>query len=201
MDRDADLTQALAFVVRRIEEEARRSGEPLTDEQRFLLHDLPRESVFPPDSGSAPEFPPPMMRPPKDLAYERLIALAKEARRNDLQLTPTSELDWKFADAVSKLNDHPMSWLLRWAGVKERKPWWDRPLLVGTALTFASVTFALMWFAEVGSGSRSGWIAFGVGYIGILLLFYFASRHIEEWQLKHTIEKHRSNGGPSGQQS
>ena len=90
---------------------------------------------------------------------------------------------------------------VRWAGVKEHKPWWDRPLLVVTALTFTSVTFALMWFAEVGSGSRSGWIAFDVGYIGMLLLFYFASRHIEEWQLKHTIEKHRSNSGLSGQQS
>jgi len=141
------------------------------------------------------------MKPPRDRAYERLIALAKEARQSDLRLNPTSELDWKFAVAVSKLNRHPMSWLLRWAGMTERKPWWDRPLLVGAALMFTTITFALMWFAEVGSGSRLGWIAFGVGYIGMLLLLYFASRHIEEWQLKHTIEKCRSNSGFAGQQS
>ena len=41
MDRNADLDHALAFGVERIEEEATRSGEPLTAEQRFLLNNLP----------------------------------------------------------------------------------------------------------------------------------------------------------------
>jgi len=199
MDRNADLEHALAFVINRIEEEATRSGYALTDEQRFLLNDLPRDSALPMTNVNDPEYPPMMV--PRDVAYERLIALAREARRSDLRINPTSELDWKFAVAVSKLNRHPMSWLLRWAGVKERKPWWDRLLLVGAALTFTSITFALMWSAGVGSGSRLGWIVFGTVYISMLLLLYFASRHIEEWQLKHTIEKYRSSSGLSGQQS
>lgn len=37
MDRTTDLGAALGFVIDRIEEEAMRSGEPLTEEQRFLL--------------------------------------------------------------------------------------------------------------------------------------------------------------------
>jgi hypothetical protein len=42
MERNVDLDHALAFVGERIEEEATRSGEPLTNEQRFLLKNLPR---------------------------------------------------------------------------------------------------------------------------------------------------------------
>jgi hypothetical protein len=90
-----------------------------------------------------------------------------------------------------KLNRHPMSWLLGWAGIKEHRSWWDRPLLVATALLFIGITSALMIFAEIGSGSRLRWIGFGVAYIGILLLLYFASRRIEEWQLKQSIKKYR----------
>jgi hypothetical protein len=41
MDRRAILVHALAFVTARIETEAVRVGEPLTDEQRYLLNNLP----------------------------------------------------------------------------------------------------------------------------------------------------------------
>jgi hypothetical protein len=199
MDRNADLEHALAFVINRIEEEATRSGNPLTNEQRVLLNDLPRDSALPMTNVNDPEYPPLIV--PRDVAYERLIALARDARRNDLRINPASELDWKLAVAVSKLNRHPISWLLHWAGMKQRKPWWDRPLLIGAALMFTGVTLALMLFAEVGSGSRLPWVAFGVGYMGMLLLLYFASRHIEEWQLKQSIKKYRSNSSFAGQQS
>jgi hypothetical protein len=128
LDRNASLDNALAFVMERIEEEATRSGEPLTDEQRFLLNNLPRYSALPLTNVPDPECPP--MLVPRDVAYERLIALARDARHNDVRVNPASDLEWMCAVAVSKLNRHPMSWLLRWAGMKERKPWWDRPLLV-----------------------------------------------------------------------
>ncbi len=138
MDRNASLDNALAFVMERIEEEATRSGEPLTDEQRFFLNNLPRYSTLPLTNVPDPECPP--MLVPRDVAYEWLIALARDARHNDVRVNPASDLEWMCAVAVSKLNRHPMSWLLRWAGMKERKPWWDRPLLVGGSLLRISKT-------------------------------------------------------------
>jgi hypothetical protein len=80
-----DLRPALEFVIARIEQEALRSGEPLNDEQRFLLNNLPTESALPAMDGTDPESPP-LVSIPRDLAYECLIALAREARRNDMQL-------------------------------------------------------------------------------------------------------------------
>lgn len=191
MHRSVDLDHALAFVIERIEDAATRSGEPLTDEQRFLLNSLPRYSTLPMTNVADPEYP--TMLVPRDVAYERLIALAKDARSNDLRVNPASDLEWKCALAVSKLNRHPMSWLLGWAGMKER-PWWDRPLLVGASLLFTFLLMALMLFGEVETWARLRWVGFGVGYIVMLLLFYLASRHIEEWQLKQTIEKYRRDG-------
>jgi len=46
VDRTADLCAALGFVVGRIEEEAMRSGEPLSGEERLLLNDLPKHSEY-----------------------------------------------------------------------------------------------------------------------------------------------------------
>ena len=112
----ADLEASLAFVIGRIEEEARRSGEPPSDEERSLLNDLPTHSVVPMGNGSDPESP--TVPVPRDTVFERLCALARDACNSDVRLAPTSALDWEFAAAVSKLNHHPMSWLLHWAGVK-----------------------------------------------------------------------------------
>jgi hypothetical protein len=92
-----------------------------------------------------------------------------------------------------------MSWLLRWAGLKEHRPWWDRPLLVGASLLFTFLMMALMLFGEIETVTRLRWVVFGAGYISMLFLVYFASRHIEEWQLKQTIEKLRRNSGFDGQ--
>ena len=41
MDRTADLEAALRFVTGRLEEQAMRSGESLTEERLFLLNNLP----------------------------------------------------------------------------------------------------------------------------------------------------------------
>src|SRR5258705_8830561 len=115
MNESAELSRALAFVIRRIENEAAQSGEPLSEEQRLLLNNLPRESAVPAMIGTDPESPL-LLSVPRDVAFERLIALARDARRNDLQATPASDAEWKIAFIVSKLNRHPMSWLLVWAG-------------------------------------------------------------------------------------
>jgi hypothetical protein len=196
MDRNADLDHALAFVIERIEEEATRSGERLTDEQRFLLNNLPRYSALPVTNVPDPEYPPMLI--PRDVAYERLIALARDARRNDVRVNPASDLEWKCAVAVSKLNRDPISWLLGWAGMKERRPWWDRPLLLGVSLLFTFLLMALMLSGQAETGTRLRWVGVGVGYVGMLLLLYFASRHIEEWQLKQTIEKCRRDSASQG---
>lgn len=196
---DSDLQHAFRFVVERIEAQATRSGEPLTDDERFLLNDLPTEPIFPTVSPVMdPEsFPP--VPVPRDFVYERLIALAKQARRNDLRTNPGSELDWAFAFAVSKLSRHPMSWLLSWAGMKESRPWWDRPVLIGAALLFISVSL-LLTYPVIGSGARIRWAVSGIAYLSVLFVFYLASRHLEERQWKQTIEKCRRNRNFMGPQ-
>jgi hypothetical protein len=189
MDSTADLDKSLAFVIGRIAEEATRSGEPLSDEERSLLNDLPTDSVVPMGSGSDPESP--TIPVPRDRAFERLCALAKDARNSDVRLAPTSALDWEFAATVSKLNNHPMSWLLHWAGVKERRPWWDRWLLVVAALLVIFSGAGLMLLAGNTPWTSFQWAGFAAGYAAVLLPIYFASRRLEEWQLKRNIERCR----------
>ena len=188
MDRNADLSAALEFVIRRIEEEAMRSGEPINYEQRLLLSDLPNTSSLPGVVVGDPESPPILTA--RDTNYERLCAAAKAAYRSDLKLNPAS-LDWQFAFDVSKLNRHPMNWVLQWAGVKQQRPWWDRWLLVGAALLFIIGSMALMFLVMGVKGNPFWWALFVAGYLAIILLMYFVSRRIEEWQLRQNIERCR----------
>jgi len=188
-----DLEAALRFVIGRIEQEAARSGESLSDEQRFLLNNLPKDSVLSQPYGGYPEIPAQPI--PRDTTYERVCAVAKLAHHNDLGLNPASALDWEFAAAVSKLNRHPMSWLFQWAGVNVRKPWWDRWLLIAAALLliFSVATVALLAGSQPWTPLQ--WTGIGTVYVGILALLYFASRRIEEWQLKQYIERCRRGSG------
>jgi hypothetical protein len=188
MNEQEDLGCALAFVIGRIEQEATRSGETLSEEQRFLLHNLPRESSLPAMNGGDPEAPLPIIA--RDLAYERLISLARDAYRHDLGVNPAG-VEWKIAFAVSKLNRHPMAWLLAWAGMKERRPWWDRAGLVGAALLLTGTALALMIFAGLGGGTRLRWIGAGTACIAMALLIGYASSHLERWQLRQRLEKYR----------
>ena len=198
MNRTADLNTALGFVIDRIEGEATRSGEPLSDEQRFLLNHLPEYSALPQTYGADPEFP--VVLVPRDTTYERLCAVAKTAHQNDLSVNPASALDWDLAAAVSKLHRHPMSWLLQWAGLKVRRPWWDRWLLIAAALMLI-FCFAVAVLLSVKRGwSRFQWISIGAAYIAILVLLHFASRRIEERQLKQTIERCRRGSALRGHQ-
>lgn len=86
MDRTADLNAALSFVIGRVEEQAKQSGEPLTKEQRLLLSTLPSPMPVSPDWAS--EFGPATLVP-RNIDYERLCALGKAARLNDLLLNPS----------------------------------------------------------------------------------------------------------------
>jgi hypothetical protein len=189
MNPTADLDRSLAFVVGRIEEEATRSGEPPSDNQRFLLNHLPNNSALPIWNGADPESP--AVPIPRDAAFERLCSVARAAQNSDGRLNPASTIDWEFAVAVLKLNRHPMSWLLRWAGMKERRPWWDRWLLVVAALLVTFCFAALMLIAGSDPWSPFQWTGIGAGYAAILILLYFVSRWIEERQLRQTIERWR----------
>jgi hypothetical protein len=104
----ADLDAALRFVIRRIEEEANRSGKPLSDEERLLLDNLPKAPPLFQNSGGIEEFPPVVV--PRDVTYERLCALAKSAHQSDRTVNAEAG-SWEFAAAVSKLRRHPISWL------------------------------------------------------------------------------------------
>jgi hypothetical protein len=189
MDQTADLDNALGFVIRRVEEEATRSGEPLSDEQRFLLNHLPENSALPQNYGADPESP--IVLVPRDALYERLCAVAKAAYQYDLRLNPASDLDWDLAAAVSKLHRHPMAWLLSWAGLKVRRPWWDRWLLIIAALLLIFCFAVPMLLALNQHWTRFQWSGIATAFIAILVLLHFVSRRIEEWQLKQTIERCR----------
>jgi hypothetical protein len=189
MRHDADLERALSFVVMRIEGEATRSGEPLTEEEGLLLNNLPTAPLFPLESSGDPESP--SMPVPRDLAYERLIALAKEARRHDVRVDLMSDRKWRYAATVFKLNNHPMSWLLRWSGITEQKSWWDRSLLAISAALLAFCFVGMIFLGIVETWTRLGWIAGCAGYFVVVLLLYFGSRHLEERRLRREVEKYR----------
>jgi hypothetical protein len=189
MNESAELSRALDFVIGRIEQEAAQSGLPLSEEQQLLLNNLPRESAVPAMIGTDSESPP-LLSVPRDVAYERLIALARHARRDDSQ-NPASDAEWKIAFIVAKLNRHPMSWLLAWAGMKERTPWWDRAGLIATALLLTGILLALAIFVDVGGGTQLRWIASCAVYVALLLVLWRVSRCIEVWQLRRALEKYR----------
>ena len=96
MNRTEDLGTALRFVIRRVEEEATRSGDPLSDEERFLLNHLPKETAFPQPDGGTPEIPAQPQFIPRDISYERLCAVAKAAHYSDVRMNPSSVLNWEF---------------------------------------------------------------------------------------------------------
>jgi hypothetical protein len=188
MDRAADVNAALAFVINRIEEQAMRLGQPLDEEQRWLLNNLPDQSDVSEFSTGDPEFP--VHFKLRDVTYEKLCAVAKAAYRSDREMNPGSQ-EWEFAFNVSKLNRHPIAWLLQWAGVKQRRPWWDRWLLVAASLLFVIITIPLMLVVIDRERVLWRWGIVGAGYIGLLLFMRFVSWRIEQRQLEQNIEKCR----------
>ena len=165
-----------------------RSGEPLNEQQRFLLNNLPTHSDSHETNIGHPEAP--LYFVPRDATYERLCALAKSANESDLEFNPGSH-DWEFAFNFLKLHRHPMCRLLQWAGMKQRRPWWDRLLLIIAAMLFIILATPLMLLIDR-TRSVWRWTAFIAGYVVIVFLMYFASRRIEERQLERNVEECRS---------
>ena len=165
-----------------------RSGEPLTEEQLFLLANLPS---LPP--GAMPFYYLGQMPPvPRDLNYERLCALGKAAYMNYRQLTPS--LDWEFALAVFKLNNHPMHGLLKFAGVRQRRPLSDVFLLIVAALLFVATVMALALLVSFAGNARWNaflWVGVGFVYVALALGLYFATRRMEQKQLEREVDRCR----------
>ena len=190
MDQTADLEAALRFVAGRLEEQAMRSGEALTKEQLFFLNNLPS---VPPGAMAfyyGGQIPPPLV--PRDLNYERLCALGKAAYLSDRKLTPS--LDWEFALAVFKLNNHPMYGLLNWAGVRQRRPESDDILLIVTALLIVTTIAALGLIVPFIGNTRWTavlWVGIGFVYFAFVLRMYFVTRRMEQRQLEMEIDRCR----------
>jgi hypothetical protein len=187
MNEASNLENALQFVTRRIEEEAMRSGKPLTEEEHLLLLHLPTQSTLPDPYSLDPESPPLIL--PRDLVFERLCTLAKAAHRQDLQLNP-NDCNWQFAKAVAELNRHPISWLLGWAGVKIPRPKWDGCLLIVAALVSISVWMVLM-FVGTETRIRFRWVIAAIGCAVVLATMLFGTRWLEKSQLQRTIQRCR----------
>jgi hypothetical protein len=188
MHQTSDLQRALDFVIRRIEEEGMRSGEPLTDEQRFLLRHLPTEPVLSEAYFGDPELAPPLT--PRDLDYEKLCELTKAAHRQDLQVNP-DDRNWLFAKAVTELHKHPMSWLLGWARVKLRRPWWDGCLLIVAALV-AIILWMLLMFVGIETHMWFRWPIVVAGAAALIAVMCIGTRWLEQSQLRRAIETCRS---------
>jgi hypothetical protein len=117
------LEAALGFVIRRIREEARRSGKPLDENEEDFLWNLPTKPTnplaHPPHYFGEGVLDPLRVR---DLQFERLCNLAKNAHKSDIAIKTESARQWNFAAAVLRLNNHPMSWLCSGVASKSGKP-------------------------------------------------------------------------------
>ncbi len=185
--RMSDLQNALNFVSRRIEEEGVRSSRPLTDDQRFLLANLPSEPVLSEAYSVDPDYPP--LVTPRELDYEELCTLSKDAYQQDIQLNPVDK-NWLFAKAVTEFHEHPMSWVLGWAGVKLRRPWWDRCLLILAAIASIIICVVLMSFAIDGH-LWFRWAVFAGGMAVLIALMRSGTRWMVHSQLSRAIERYR----------
>jgi hypothetical protein len=195
----SDLRNALAFVIRRIEEEATRTGARLNADQRCLLQDLPTTSPL--NDQIDPEVSLPI---PRDLAFERLCALASAAHAYDQRTNPQAGSEWQLAAAVFKLNRHPMGWLLQWARIKSRvgRPWWDGLFLLAAALVLIVCAFVPLLLITLRNEEKKitpvEWALIGCAYAAVAAVLYFAARRIENWQLRRGVEISRANHRPAG---
>jgi hypothetical protein len=144
-------------------------------------------SSVPPTAYPDPEFPPLV---PRNLDLERICALGKAAYENDAQSKPSS-LDWEFAFAVFNLNRHPMWGVLQQTGLRCRRPWWDRFVLIIVALLFIIAAMSLMFLVDIERPTPAKWIELGLGYVAIMILMYVGSRRLEIWQLEQEIDRCR----------
>jgi len=183
-DSDNDLHRAIALVRQRIEEQAFRSGEPLGQDLAFLS-DLPHSASWIPSLSA--ELPDVRVR---DRQYERLCALAKEAYIHQLAASPEAAPDWHIAAAILELKKHPMARLLKWAGVKQQRPWWDQWLLLVAGVVFAA--FLVGGFAvEAATPSLEARVAIVCVYALVVLALYGALQGMQRRQLKSLVKRLR----------
>jgi hypothetical protein len=186
-----DLKNAIAFVIRRVEGQALRSGEPLDDNERFMLSNLPTTPYFRHSID-------PHALVPRDARYEKLCRVTKAALISDLNTHSEANIDWQFASAVLRLNRHPMSRLLQWAGLKDRRPWWDQWLLLITAIFLVACgVLAISSFDANKPAERAAWAALICVYALVIAVLHFGLRQLDRWQLKRTIKTGRTASGAS----
>jgi hypothetical protein len=191
-----DIDAALEFIFQRIEEEAARSGEPLSEEEHQLLHELPSRSVrkFRDTPQMYGDWGLEIQIPTRDIAYERLCKLAKSAYDLDRNTGAAFATNWEFAASVTKLNHHPAAWLLDWAGVKYRKPWWDHLVLLGLACLVIAAGGGLMLLFELQLLTKLIWAIAAALCVILLAILFRATGRIEDWELRQSIESSRRNG-------
>jgi hypothetical protein len=195
-----DLDQALHFVVLRISEQAQREGQPLLESEHEFLLNLPKRPInpslhsvhYPGDVGFG-------TLPIRDFDFERLCSLAKNAYAFETANNPQTRRQWHFAVAVFDLNNHPMSWLLRWAGIKVQKAATvtDGCLLLisGIAIVVLLMRVVFTFINRVQNYRQvqnvTLWIAGGSLFLTVVLALHLLTRRLETWQGKRTVEKYR----------
>ena len=187
----ADLENALLFVMARIEAEATRECEPLDEEEKLLLRHLPTVSpapiVFDPDL--------PILLPvPRDVRYERLCSCARAAYTRDVAESPDGVRRWQSAAVVLNSSRHPVGWLLQSAGVRAPRPWWDRWLLVGVALSVTACAVAVPVLLSSTSSVLME-VAAPAGCVGIVIAAYIALKKSQAWQVQEVAGKNRGRIG------
>ena len=191
-----DIDAALEFIFKRIEEEAARSGEPLSEEEHQLLHELPgrptREFRYTPQMHG--DWGLEIQVPTRDIPYEKLCKVAKSAYDFDRNAGAAFTTNWEFAASVTKLNHHPAAWLLDWAGVKYRKPWWDQLVLLAFACLVIAAGGGLMLLFELQLLTKSIWAIIAALCVILLVLLFRATGRIEDWELRRSVESCRRNG-------
>lgn len=195
-----DLDRALDFVIRRISEEAHREGHPLLESERDFLHHLPKRPTNPTlHSGYSPADLGVGALPLRDFSFERLCSLAKNAYTYEITKNPETHRQWNFAIAVFNLNNHPMSWLLRWAGLKGKKAGavTDGCLLLISGVAVVGLMIALVFaFLYLAPNDRQPqqvtlWIAGGSLFLAIAFAVHLLTSRLEKWQGERTVEKYR----------
>ena len=195
-----ELHSAIRFVIDRISEEAERSGAPLEDDEKDFLHHLPAQPTNPTiasgfDFAYEYSWPTPAIR---DLRFERLCALAKNAHKHDLAASPNAVRRWHFAAAILQSHHHPLSWLLTWAGVRIKKARIaDLFLLVVTALLLVTLLVGgIVGLATIAEdrteiGKRIEWIVGAGGLAGVPFSVYLLARRAEKSRQRRILERYR----------
>jgi hypothetical protein len=184
---------SLTFVIGKIEEEAERQGAPLDEEERLLLRDLPVVATSRWPGLGTPEI------VVQDREYARLCKLAKAAHRRDVSSRPVAEKDWELAVAIFRVGHHPMLRLLKWAGLKEKRPWWDGWLLLATALTVIAAFMGCIFLftssppADHATRAILTRAAIGAGCVVAMVGLYSATRSLARRDARKTIERFRDS--------